>query len=148
MTQHGFASHCIFCKIAQRMIPAAVVLETREIIAFLDINPVNKGHVLLVPKEHHADLLELPEELAAETARLLPSLARAVKFATGADGLNVIINNGVAAGQTVPHGHWHLIPRFQDDPVNWPWPHSEYLGDEIGQMQFRIERELRPAGDD
>ena len=148
MTRHGFSPQCLFCKIAQGIIQAAVVLETREVIAFLDINPVNKGHVLLLPKEHHVDLIELPEALAAETARLLPSLARAVKLATGADGLNVIINNGEAAGQTIPHGHWHLIPRFHDDSVDWPWPHSEYLGDEIGQMQFRIERELRPAGDD
>ena len=57
-------------------------------------------------------------------------------------GLNVIVNNGRAAGQTIDHCHWHLIPRFDDDPINWPWPHSEYVGDELGQMRFRIEREL------
>ena len=148
MTSHGFSPHCLFCKIAQGIIPASVVLETPGVIAFLDIHPVNKGHVLLLPKSHHADLTELPEELAAETAKLLPGLARAVKLATGAEGLNVIINNGEAAGQTIAHGHWHLIPRFRDDSVNWPWPHSEYLGDEIGQMQFRIKRELRLPRDD
>ncbi len=73
---------------------------------------------------------------------LLPRLARAIQAATGADGLNLIVNNGRVAGQTVFHGHWHLIPRFIDDPVDWPWPHAEYSGDELGQMQFRIEREL------
>ena len=60
----------------------------------------------------------------------------------------MIINNGQAAGQTVFHGHWHLIPRFLDDSVNWPWPHSEYVGDELGQMQFRIRRELDPVPDE
>ena len=96
------------------------------------------------PRRHDFPALDL----AAEAGRLLPRLARAVKLATGADGLNVIINNGEAAGQTIHHGHWHLIPRFRDDSVNWPWPHAEYVGDEIGQMQFRIERELRSPGDD
>ena len=58
------------------------------------------------------------------------------------EGLNIIVNNGRAAGQTIDHCHWHIIPRFDDDPVNWPWPHSEYVGDELAQMRFRIEREL------
>ncbi len=133
---------CLFCKIIEGSIPSTKVLETDHALAFLDINPVNRGHVLLVPKAHHANLADLPEELAAETARLVPRLARAIQAATAADGLNLIINNGEAAGQTVFHGHWHLIPRFVDDAVNWPWPHADYSGDELNQMQFRIEREL------
>ena len=72
----------------------------------------------------------------------------AVRDATSADGLNVIVNSGRAAGQTIDHVHWHVIPRFQDDSVNWPWPHTEYLGDELGQMQFRLQRELSPKADD
>jgi histidine triad (HIT) family protein len=119
-----------------------VVLETDETLAFLDIHPVNKGHVLLIPREHHADITELPETFAALTGAVLPRLCRAVRAATGADGLNVIANTGRAAGQTIDHVHWHVIPRFHDDPVNWPWPHSEYAGDELRQMQFRIRREL------
>ena len=66
--------------------------------------------------------------------------------ATAADGLNVIVNNSEAAGQTVAHGHWHLIPRRIDDAVNWPWPHVKYVGDELAQMQSRIERELGETG--
>jgi histidine triad (HIT) family protein len=142
MSQPSEHPTCIFCKIVHGSIPSVKVLETDHALAFLDINPVNKGHVLLVPKAHHADLASLPEDLAAETARLVPKLARAIQAATGADGLNLIVNNGEAAGQTVFHGHWHLIPRFVDDPVNWPWPHEEYSGDELNQMRFRIEREL------
>jgi histidine triad (HIT) family protein len=142
VTQHPHNPACIFCKIVHGSIPSAKLLETDHAIAFLDINPVNRGHVLLVPKAHHATLADLPEDLAAETARLVPRLARAIQGATGADGLNLIVNNGQAAGQTVFHGHWHLIPRFLDDAVDWPWPHDDYPGDELNQMRFRIEREL------
>jgi histidine triad (HIT) family protein len=142
MPRHPHEPTCIFCKIVRGEIPSARVLETDHAIAFLDINPVNRGHVLVVPRAHHRNLTELPEELAAHVGSLLPRLCRAVRAATGADGLNVIVNNGLAAGQTVDHGHWHIIPRFHDDPVDWPWPHSEYVGDELAQMRFRIEREL------
>jgi len=124
------------------------VLEAAEAVAFLDIHPVNVGHVLLVTRAHFPSLAELPDDLAARAAALLPRLCRAIQAATGSDGLNVIVNSGRAAGQTIDHVHWHIIPRFLDDSVNWPWPHSEYLGDELGQMQFRIERELNPPADD
>ena len=139
---HAHDHNCLFCEIVKGEIPAAVILDTGHALAFLDIHPVNKGHVLLVPKTHHHDLCDLDETVAAATAALLPRLCRAVKLATGADGFNVIINNGQAAGQTVDHGHWHIIPRLRDDPVNWPWPHAEYRGDELNQMRFAISREL------
>lgn len=135
---------CIFCKIVAGEIPSARVLETDAAVAFLDVRPVNHGHLLLVPREHHPTLADLPDEAAAEAAALLPRLARAVLKTTGAEGLNLIVNNGRCAGQTIDHVHWHLIPRFADDAVNWPWPHTAYVGDELGQMQFRIQRELRP----
>ncbi len=148
MTTHAHEPSCIFCKIVRGEIPSAKVFETNDAIAFLDIHPVNQGHVLLVPKHHHPHLVELPEPIASHIGSLLPRLCRAIQAATGADGFNVIINNGQAAGQTVDHGHWHIIPRFHNDPVNWPWPHGEYVGDELGQMRFRIERELRPNPND
>ena len=134
--------HCIFCKIVQGHIPSVRVLETDQAIAFLDIHPVNPGHTLVVPRAHHAHLGELPEAIAAHAASLLPRLCRADSGRHGADGLNVIVNIGRSAGQTIDHVHWHIIPRFQDDAVNWPWPQGEYVGDELGQMQFRVEREL------
>ncbi len=144
MSRHTHDHHCTFCKIIQHELPASVVLETDEAMVFLDIHPVNKGHVLLVPKSHHADLVDLPDSAAGHAGSLLPRICRAVRKATGADGFNVIVNNGRAAGQTIDHGHWHIIPRWHDDPIDWPWPHTEYLGDELGQMRFRIERELNP----
>ena len=144
MSQQPHDPHCIFCKIAAGAIPSAKVLETPEALAFLDINPVNRGHTLLVPKAHHAHLSEIPDAVVAAACSLLPRLCRAIRAATGADGLNVIVNNGQAAGQTIDHCHWHIIPRFADDAVNWPWPHIAYAGDELGQMKSRIERELNP----
>ena len=138
MSQHAHDSACVFCKIIRGEIPSARVLETDHAVAFLDINPVIQGHVLLVPKAHHSTLADLPDDLAAEAARLVPRLARAIRQATGADGLNLIVNNGLAAGQTVDHGHWHLIPRFIDDPVDWPWPHDDYSGDGLNHMKEQI----------
>ena len=126
-------------------IPSGRVLETAEAVAFLDINPVIHGHTLVVPKAHHAQVSEVLPRLVGRahmSGLLLPRLCRAIRAATGSDGLNVIVNNGRAAGQTIDHCHWHIIPRFHDDPVDWPWPHSEYVGDELGQMTFRLEREL------
>src|SRR4051812_11777238 len=100
--------NCPFCRIIGGQLPAARVLETDHAVAFLDLHPVNFGHVLLVPRAHHATLVELPDADAAATALLLPRLCRAIMAVTGTDGFNVIINNGRIAGQTVDHGHWHL----------------------------------------
>jgi histidine triad (HIT) family protein len=144
VSRHPQDPYCVFCKIARGEIASAVVLETEEAVAFLDINPVNKGHVLLVPKAHHADLADLPEPIAAHVGSLLPRLCQAVRHATGAEGYNLIVNNGRAAGQTVFHGHWHVIPRWQGDPVDWPWPHAAYSGDELNQTRFAIQRALSP----
>lgn len=126
---------CIFCKIVRDEIPSARVLETDEAVAFLDINPVNPGHVLLIPREHHANVAALPDALAGSLASVLPRLARAVLAATGAEGLNVISNHGEVAGQTIHHVHWHIIPRHSGDPVRWPWPHQPYAGDDLEAMR-------------
>ena len=142
------AAACLFCKIARGEVPSALVLETDRAVAFLDIHPVNLGHALLVPKAHHATLSDLPDDLAAHAGSLLPRLCRAVRAATGAEALNVIVNHGRAAGQTIDHVHWHVIPRRADDAVNWPWPHAEYVGDALDQMRTRIERELTPGAAD
>jgi len=142
VNRHPHDPQCIFCKIVGHEAPASVILETEDVMVFLDAHPVNKGHVLLVPKAHHADLADLPEAVAGHAGSLLPGLCRAVRKATGADGFNVVVNSGRAAGQTVDHGHWHVIPRFHDDAVKWPWPRTEYLDDDLGQLRFSIAREL------
>lgn len=130
--------NCIFCKIVSGEIPSTRVLETDRAIVILDINPVVKGHVLIIPRDHHPQVGDLPDELAAHAGSLLPRLARAVVSAVDAEGSNVIINNGRVAGQTIDHCHWHVIPRFDGDPVHWPWPHQSYSGDEMVATASRI----------
>ncbi len=136
-------SNCVFCKIVRGEIPSARVLETDQSVVFLDINPLNPGHTLVVPRAHHAHLGELPEELAAHAGSLLPRLCRVIKSATGAEGINVVINNGAVAGQTIHHCHWHIIPRFAHDAIHWPWPQGKYHGDELSQLRARIEDHLK-----
>lgn len=128
----------LFAKIARGEIPAAKVLETDRAVAFLDINPVNHGHVLLIPRDVYPTVADLPDDLAAHLGSLLPRLCRAVKAASGAEALNVIANNGPVAGQTIFHVHWHIIPRFGDDAVRWPWPHSAYPEGGLEAMKEKI----------
>jgi histidine triad (HIT) family protein len=142
-SDHPYRPDCLFCKIIRGAVPSSRLLETDDAVAFLDIHPVNKGHVLLVPKAHHANLAELDDAHSAHLGALLPRLCRAIQAATKAEGFNVIVNNGAAAGQTIDHGHWHIIPRWTADPVHWPWPHAEYVGEELEQMRSRIESALK-----
>ncbi len=132
------AADCLFCRIVAGEIPATKVHEDDQIVAFLDIHPVNFGHVLIVPKPHHARLADLPDDLAVAAARWVPRLSRAILAATGAPGLHLIVNNGPVAGQTVDHVHWHLIPRFEGDAVDWPWPHLSYPESAAAAMRDRI----------
>lgn len=131
-------SETLFSKIVRGEIPCARVLETDRALAFLDIRPVNPGHVLLIPKEPYATVADLPDDLAAHLGSLLPILCRAVKIATGAPAFNVIANNGPIAGQTIFHVHWHIIPRFDGDAVHWPWPHQPYANGSLAEMQARL----------
>ena len=106
---------CIFCRIVEGDLPSRTVFEDERVIAFLDANPLAEGHTLVIPKEHHADLQSLPEDLAAHLFGALHRLVPIVENAVDADGSNVAFNNGPAAGQEVPHVHGHIIPRFEND---------------------------------
>ena len=101
------------------------VFESEELIAFLDISPVNKGHTLLVPKAHMETLFDMPAGIGETLFAAMKQVGSAVMKATGAEGLNVVQNNYSAAGQQVPHVHWHLIPRFADDGYT-AWPQGAY----------------------
>jgi histidine triad (HIT) family protein len=112
---------CLFCKIVDGEIPATRVHEDERTIAFMDINPATRGHLLVVPREHAADLTEVsPEDLAA-CAAAAQSLAARAKEKLGADGVNLLNSCGRAAWQTVFHFHLHVIPRYQNDPLRLPW---------------------------
>ena len=112
---------CIFCKIANGEIPAATLFEDEDFRVILDLNPAALGHALILPKKHAANLFELPDETAAKALVLAKKIGGKLKDGLHADGLNVVQNNGEAAGQTVFHFHMHLIPRYQDDTVNVKW---------------------------
>ena len=104
---------CIFCGIQAGTIPSARLYETDNLYAFLDIAPANKGHALLIPRTHCADILGVDPALGREVLEAMQRIARAVVSVTGARGFNIIQNNGRVAGQEVDHLHWHIIPRFE-----------------------------------
>lgn len=111
---------CIFCEIAQKKSPAEIIFENEKFLAFLDINPINFGHTLVITKEHYDNFLTVPEKELSEITRLTQYLAGVVKRSLKADGFNVISNNGSPAGQTVYHFHYHIIPRFENDYIMKP----------------------------
>lgn len=117
---HPMNSDCLFCKIISGDVPAASVYEDEHSFAFLDIHPINPGHILLIPKKHYENLTTMPDELLAHMAPVIKKLAIAAKHAVGADGINIGMNNDLAAGQVIFHAHIHIIPRFTGDGlVHW-----------------------------
>ena len=122
---------CIFCAIVNGAIPSSKVFESDTIYAFLDLNPVHKGHTLIIPKKHFRDVTELDTALGSDIFDAMQRVAKAVMEATGARGFNVLQNNGRIAGQMVDHLHWHIIPRFADDGLNL-WPQGKY--DSMNEM--------------
>ncbi len=123
-------SDCIFCKIANGEIPSATLYEDADFRVILDLGPATKGHALILPKAHYADLTEIPEELAAKATGVAKKIVTAMKTALPCDGYNVVQNNGTAAGQTVFHYHVHLIPRYENDHAGVSWKPGE-LTDEV-----------------
>ena len=134
---------CVFCSIVSGSIPAQKVHEGKDVIAFLDINPIARGHVLVVPREHHATWLDLRDELAAALALESQRVARAVVKAQGADGFNLLMNNDKCAGQAIFHAHFHVVPRKKDDGIRFNWKTKPYAGGEIDTVAAAIRAELK-----
>ncbi len=109
-------SSCVFCKIVDSSIPSHKVFEDERALAVLDINPIRRGHTLIVPKKHYENFLDIPEEELAHLSILAKKIAPAIMKATDADGFNIIGNNGASAGQIIFHTHLHVIPRKAGDP--------------------------------
>jgi histidine triad (HIT) family protein len=122
---------CLFCKIVAGEVPATRVHEDERTIAFMDINPATRGHLLVVPREHAADLLEVGAEDLAACASAAKALAARVKERLGADGVNLLNSCGSIAWQTVSHFHVHVIPRYTGDPLRLPWTPAPGDRDEI-----------------
>lgn len=124
--------NCLFCKIVANEIPAIKVYEDDEVLAFLDVNPVNPGHTLIIPKEHFAKLSETPDDVAASLMRVVPQLSNAIMKSVNAEGFNLGVNNGKVASQSVDHTHLHIMPRFEGDG-RIPWHGKGSLDPEEGK---------------
>lgn len=123
------SENCIFCKIANGEIPSATLYEDEDFRVILDLGPASKGHALILPKKHAANIFELPDDLAAKAIVLAKNIAATLKEGLNADGVNIVQNNGEAAGQTVFHFHMHIIPRYKGDTVNVTWKPGELTED-------------------
>jgi len=130
--------NCIFCKIAAGDIPSATLYEDEDFKVILDIEPASKGHALILPKEHYANLYELDDELAAKALVLAKKMITKLTDIVGCDGYNVLQNNGAAAGQTVFHFHMHLIPRYKDDNVKIGWKLGKLTDDVRTEILSKI----------
>jgi histidine triad (HIT) family protein len=129
---------CLFCKIVAGEIPSTRVDEDERTVAFMDINPATPGHLLVIPREHSADLLEVPEEDLDAVMRMARKLAGRVQERLGADGVNLLNSCGREAWQTVFHFHIHVIPRYAGDPLRLPWVPGPGDRDEIAAAARKI----------
>ncbi|MDO8136010.1 MAG: HIT family protein [Candidatus Brocadiales bacterium] len=133
---------CVFCKIARGEIPASKLLENNEVLSFLDINPVNPGHILVMPKKHYETVMDIPEKELGRVMEMVPALSRAVVKVTRAEGLNLFQTNRACAGQTIPHVHFHIIPRHSTDGFSFGWRQGNYPEGEMERLRKDIIKTL------
>ncbi len=131
---------CVFCKIIKGELPASKIYEDDKVLAFLDIEPVNIGHALVIPKEHYVNIYETPEGILLDMIKVVKKLSSAIKGALNSDGINVTMNNDPAAGQIIFHSHIHIIPRITDDGFGtWKGkrPYEKSEKDEVASKIIR-----------
>ena len=116
---------CIFCKIIKGEIPSDKVYEDEDTLAFLDINPTSEGHTLVIPKKHFVNFEDIPENELQKVILIVKKIGKALKDGLGVESYNVCENNDPAAGQEIPHIHFHLVPRYENDGLK-PWPQASY----------------------
>ena len=131
--------NCIFCKIIAGEIPSHTLYEDEMFKVILDVGPATKGHALILPKNHYANLYELPEEDAAQAIKLAKKMMIKMTNKLNCDGFNIVQNNGEVAGQTVHHFHMHLIPRYADGVItDVTWGHTNFSDEEMDQIFTKI----------
>lgn len=136
-------SDCIFCKIVNKEIPATVIFEDDDVLAFMDIGPIIKGHALVIPKEHYDPITETPDDILAKLHVTAKKIATAQMNGLGADGVNIVQNNGKASGQEVEHIHVHVIPRFENDGHHWNWRPKKYNDfDEMNELAKKLREKI------
>ncbi len=133
---------CVFCKIVSGQIPSAKIYEDEVVVAFLDIGPISDGHTLVMPRQHVEKAHSCPPELLGQIWTRLGKIAGAVALAVGADGYNVLCNNGRAAGQVVDHLHFHIVPRKTGDGVFAQWPSYKYRPGQVEIIAEKIRKQL------
>lgn len=143
--------NCVFCKIVAGVIPCHQLYEDDRVLAFLDVGPLSEGHALVIPKGHYETIDQVPADEAAAMMRVVPALSRAIMQATGAEGWNLLQNNGGIAGQAVPHVHLHIIPRPGDSSrssiapgqgLPFSWPAGEVDHTEAEKLAAQIHRAI------
>ncbi|MDD3394677.1 MAG: HIT family protein [Anaerotignum sp.] len=132
-------SDCIFCKIINGEIPSATIYEDEEFKAILDRFPANEGHVLILPKQHSANIFDIDSQQAGRLFVLATKIAREMKNILGFEHLNVMQNNGTVAGQTVFHFHLHLIPRYENDGITIAYHPMDLTDAQIEDMRKKLE---------
>lgn len=133
---------CIFCKIANGEIPSTTLYEDDMFRVILDLSPASKGHALILPKEHFANLYELDDEYAAKVMVLAKKMATAMTKGLHADGFNLLQNNGEVAGQTVFHFHLHLVPRYEGAEEMLKWNAGEVTKEEMAEIAKSVQENL------
>ena len=126
--------NCIFCKIANGVIPSTTLYEDEQFRVILDLGPASRGHALILPKLHFADVCDLDEEIAAKVLPLGAKIGAAMKKSLGCSGFNLVQNNGESAGQTVFHFHMHIIPRYENGPSIVSWMPGTASSEELAQI--------------
>jgi len=137
---------CIFCKIIDGEIPAVKVLDEERVVAFMDINPSGKGHMLVVPKKHAENIFEISESDLAATVKAVKRCAKAAKEALNAEGITILQLNGKASDQIVPHLHIHIIPRWKNDglPIS-TWEMKQGDMEEINDIARKVKKNITPS---
>ena len=125
---------CIFCKIAAGEIPSGALYEDDDFKVIFDRGPATKGHALILPKQHYANIFEIDDEVLAKATALAKKVATKMKEVLNCDGVNIVQNNGAAAGQTVFHLHIHLIPRYENDDAKFGWKVHDITDEEIAEL--------------
>ena len=133
---------CIFCKIANGEIPSATIYENSDFRVILDVAPANRGHALIIPREHFKDIFDIDALTAGKLFSLATEVARAMKSVLHCDGMNIVQNNGIVAGQTVFHFHLHLIPRYENDNVNIGWQPGNSTPSELQELAKEILKKI------
>ena len=133
---------CIFCKIANGIIPSPAIYEDEDFKVILDRGPASKGHALVLPKEHFDNVFSMDEEHAGKVFKEASKVARAINASFDCDGINILQNNGEAAGQSVFHFHMHVIPRYKDDKISLGWTPGEITDEQVSEFADTIRKNI------